>query len=141
MGPLLPETKSVVYTNDLSVSVVLHLSTLFAGAIPFDKPPLSISEAATLAETELARRGLARDHFIVSLWLTPAANGQSRYYNAHITPPVPYDASLLGTSTTPDRILELHIDMNGVVTTSFHEIAHEILSPPRRLKLEVEVHR
>lgn len=72
-----------------------------------ERPTLSISEAARIADQALKELGLAEKHWISSITLW-RYKGQ-REYRASIIPTIPYD------ETDPENYLQLAIRMDGTI--------------------------
>jgi len=101
-------------------------------AAPPERPKLSVTQAATIAEAELTKRGLAADHYISSLYFMPASKDRTAHFRASIIPPILFDASAKQGETP--NYLQLRIEMDGSVTAEgFH-----MREPQRRIRLEVQ---
>jgi hypothetical protein len=84
-----------------------------------DRPALSIAKAASIAEAELTKRGLADKHYISSLYFIAGTNTRTAHYRASIVPPVPFDSP--ANEGEAPNYLQLRIEMNGSVTSEgFH---------------------
>ena len=75
-----------------------------------DRPSLALSKAAVVAETELEKRGLAKDHSVTSISLVSGKDGKT-WYIAQVAPPI-----LATAENSAHTRLVFQIEMDGQVT-------------------------
>ena len=74
------------------------------------RPRLALSKAAVAAETELEKRGLAKDHSVTSISLVSGKDGKA-WYDAQIAPQI-----LAIAENSAHTRLVFQIEMDGQVT-------------------------
>ena len=112
--------KHNVVTNIFALLTMVFLSTPpLAWGNPLPRPPISLLQAATIADRELQTRGMATDFMLRTLTFVRAPEIAASFYVAVIDP-LEQPAAASDASASAQKYREFRIDMQGVAT--FREV-------------------